>query len=532
MDRLIALVGLRWRTELRGLRRAPARLVGLVLALPILALVSLMATALILVGLPILEARSPESLPGVLSAVATAFGLLWALSPVLTGHALTESHDMSRLLHFPVSAGTLMVSSFLANLLQPAVLAALPPLAALCYVTARGVHRLPLTVAGVALSFAVVLAAAQAAGLALHAVARNRRLQDRLLLAGLLVGFLASLVPLLFATGGGRPVVFLARRLIGWDVFALSPFAWGVRAAVHGGRGDGLSYAVHLVWAMLALALALAAATALLHRVYHGELALQTARAGVIPARMAFEGRVGALLEKELRSAWRDPALKASVLTGFFGPLLILFLLSRGPLSTRSGTILTVASLIGLSTFGANAFGAERRGVSLLLGFPAPRWQILLAKNLAVLVLRAPSLLALVLAGSFLAPPAWVAAAAGIALATQLVALAVDNFVAVRWPVPVPEAGKSPYGGAGSGASGLGSVAVLSLCLVAVLVVAAPLVFLIWLPLFLGRPWLWLAALPLALAGAVSVYGMLVVGAGRYLARREPELVERVLAEA
>ena len=96
MDRLIALVRLSWKIELRGLLRARARLVGLILAVPVLAFVSLATTLLILVGLPILEARAPGAVAAVLSAVATAFGLMWTLSPLLTGHALTEAHDVLR----------------------------------------------------------------------------------------------------------------------------------------------------------------------------------------------------------------------------------------------------------------------------------------------------------------------------------------------------------------------------------------------------------------------------------------------------
>jgi len=56
-------------------------------------------------------------------------------------------------------------------------------------------------------------------------------------------------------------------------------------------------------------------------------------------------------------------------------------------------------------------------------------------------------------------------------------------------------------------------------------------VFLALLPLLMERPWLWVASLPLALAGAASVYAMLVSAAGRLLQRREPEVLERILGE-
>ena len=64
----------------------------------------------------------------MLSAAATVVGLLWWLSPLLAGVAFTESHDMSRLLHFPIPLSTLVASSLVANLAQPAVLAELPML--------------------------------------------------------------------------------------------------------------------------------------------------------------------------------------------------------------------------------------------------------------------------------------------------------------------------------------------------------------------------------------------------------------------
>ena len=55
--------------------------------------------------------------------------------------------------------------------------------------------------------------------------------------------------------------------------------------------------------------------------------------------------------------------------------------------------------------------------------------------------------------------------------------------------------------------------------------------FLAWLPWLLETPWLWLATLPMALAGAAAVYAMMVAAAARLLARREPEVLARVLGE-
>ena len=58
------------------------------------------------------------------------------------------------------------------------------------------------------------------------------------------------------------------------DVFAVSPFAWGVRAAVDAGRGDLAGFAVHAAAAVLAIASLMAVSAVLIHRISRGELDL------------------------------------------------------------------------------------------------------------------------------------------------------------------------------------------------------------------------------------------------------------------
>lgn len=62
----------------------------------------------------------------------------------------------------------------------------------------------------------------------------------------------------------------------------------------------------------------------------------------------------------------------------------------------------------------------------------------------------------------------------------------------------------------------------------AAFLVAAPFVFLAWLPLLLEVPALQWLALPLALAGAAATYALLLAGAARLLTRREPDFVARI----
>ena len=535
MDRLIALVLLRWRTDVRALTRARERIVGVLLMVPGLLFFSALTSVFIFFGVSALGRAHPEALPPLLSALATFVGLSWALSPLLAGVAFTESHDMSRLLHFPIPLGTLVASSLVANLAQPMVLAEAPVLLALALALAGEPLRLPLTLAGVVLSFTVVLAVAQATGLVLNGLSRNRRLHDAALFLGLTLGVGVSLAPLVLLVSDPGGVQSLLRWLLGTDVFALSPFAWGVRAAICAGRGQAGGFLAWSAAGILALGAAMAASSALIHLIYRGELDLsgRSASGTAARARMWLPGEVGALLEKDLRAAWRDPALKATLLVGLVGPLVFLFLLAQSGQGARSGTsLLVLASFVGLSTFGSNAFGFERRGIGLLMGFPLDRFWILVAKNLASVAYRAPSLLVLLVAGMMLAPLSFIPAAATIALATQLLAAGVDNYLSILFPATVPGPGRNPYGGPAAGGRGLGAVALTVTLLPVVLLVSAPFVLLAWLPLLLEAHRLWIGSLPLALAGAAAVYAMLVAGASRLLALREPELLERILSEA
>lgn len=534
MDRLTALVVLRWRTELRSLLGARERAWGVALVLPGLLLVSLFGSFVAWFAIRGLGSHRPELLLPVLSILVTGIGFFWMLSPLMAGFAFSETHDVSRLLHFPVPLGTLVASSLVANLAQPAVLAELPVLlAASLALGSAHPAALPAVFAGLGLSFAFILAAAQVAGLAFQGVARSRRLQDAVLIAGLALGLLLSFAPLLLLMLGGGLLGPLAGPLLERDLFALSPFAWGVRAAVHASRGEPALAAGFAAAGGVALAAAMAASGALIERVHRGELRLSAVRReGAPPARMRFSGELGALLEKDLRIAWREPALKASLVLGLVGPLVLLFILTRGLAPGGSAaTLLLLAMAIGLTSFGTNAFGLERRGVALLLGFPVPRWKVLVAKNAAGLVFRLPGLVTLVVAALILGPLEAVPAALALTLVMLLFTAGMDNFVSILFPITVPAPGQNPHAAA-SGGRGLAAALMGMLLLGAALVVSSPFALLVWLPLLLGSPWLWLGSVPLGLAGAAASYAMLVAMAAGLLERREPELVARILGEA
>ena len=533
MDRLIAIVLLRFKLELRAMLHARERRVGLALAVPFLLLFAGLGSMVAYAGVRSLSHAAPEVVAPVLSAVATALGVFWILSPLLTGFALAETHDLTRLVHFPVPLPTLALSSLIANLAQPTVLAEVPIAFAIAAALGGGA-TFPLALAGVLSTLLFFLAASQAAGLVLHALTRNRRLHDAALFVALGMGFVLSLLPMLILAGGLRPVAGgLARAAVRGDVFALSPFAWGARAAVAGGRGDLVSFAAWLGAQWIAIAGAIAVSVLLIRRIYQGELKLGIAAArAATRARMWLPGATGALLEKDLRVAWRDPALKATLFMGLATPLVFFVLVTQTSAFGRSGTgLLVLATWIGLSTFGSNAFGVERRGVALLLGFPLARWRVLVGKNLSGMLFRLPGVLALVVAGALL-EPSYLPAAVTIALCAMCVAAGADNFISILFPVAAPEPGRSPHAAATAGGRGLATALLSALLFTGAMLLASPFVVLAWLPVWAGELAWWWVALPLALVGAAATYALLVGGAEQLLLRREPELLERILGEA
>ena len=525
MDRLSALLALRLRLQLRGTPGSRARRLGLLLALPVGAGLSLLA-ALVAGSLArAAEASLPQLTLPVVSAAASLFGVAWTLSPLVGGLFATETHDLGRLLHYPLSLRTLVGSSLLANLFQPFVLAQLPVVVALSFGLAGASVRWPIAAGGLLLALALAVAAGQTVGLAVHALSRRRRFHDRAQLAGVGLVLGLSLLPLLLLANGPAASYRMLRALLDADAFVLVPFSWGARAAVHAGRGEAAAFLGWAASALLALALVVALSTRVAQGVYRGELDLGEAPRRARPARMPLPGALGALVEKELRVSWREPRLRAVLFAGLLAPLVIVLAVYRGisgPLPP--GLLLGLASLSGLGILDGNVLALERRGLALVLGSPVSRLEILAAKNAGAMLLRLPALAIVSLAALLLAGPAFVPAVVAVVLATQLLAAALDNYASILAPAVVPAAGRDPSSPS-SGRRGLAAVAMGLVATLASLLLSAPFAFLAWLPHLLDERRLWLLTLPLALAGAGAVYFMLASGAARLLAGREGELL-------
>jgi ABC-2 type transport system permease protein len=533
MDRLIALVALRLRLGLRAYLRARESLVALLVALPGTLIFSGLVAIALYVGVRHVAAGHPEAVAPLLSAAATLVGIAAAFSPLLSGVALVETPDAARLAHFPVPLRTVMAATLVANLAQPAVLAQTLPTIALALALGESSSECVLAFGGVALSLLLVIAVGQVAGLVLYGLARNRRLHDLLLLVGLPLGFALAFLPFLLLALGPGSLQRIFRLVTEGDPCAVSPFAWGVRAAVFGAHGDARLALVNAGLAMLAIVATVGLSAALAERIHRAEpsFASWTARPATTRHRLWVPGSVGALIEKDLRVAWRDPGLKATLLLGLIGPFLLLFLFSRGSSTLDPGLLLFFSLVVGQSPFGSNAFGYERRGIQLLFSFPVARWKLLAAKNVVQLLLRVPTLAVLGLAAALLARWTLLPVAATTVGAVWAVAAGIDDLHSVLFPIAAPAPGQNPTART-SGGRGMGAALLAAACLPLIWLVAAPFVFLAWLPYLLELPQLWLVSLPLAFAGALAVHALLVGAAARVLSRREPRVVARLLGDA
>lgn len=465
---------------------------------------------------------------GLVSAVSGFIGVSALLGPFVGGLAVARSHDLTRLASFPVSWTTLALASFLANTVQPAVLGQLPIFLALSLATARAPGSLVLTASGFALTYASFLAASQIGSLASLFVARSRRLRDGALFASVLGGLAMSALPFVLLTQRG-----LAGRVFsalgGSGIVRAVPFSYGAQAAIHGGGGDLSGFAALAVAATAAVAGGIAVAAFLVRQIHTGEVDLGSAPAGRAVRRfLNLPGATGALLEKDLRSAWRDPSVRAGLATALLGPLMLVWLVAtQGRTDGRGSAVFFMALLVGATGPAASALGSERRAIAQLLTFPVPRHKILVAKNFASAVFKVPGLVMVALAALVFASFATLPAALVVFASAFLMACGLDNYVSIHSPVTAAAPGADPRtGAAASGRGLLGLAATLG-----ALFLAAPFAFLAWLPGLLDRPMLAFACLPLALAGAVATYALLIGGAERLLLRREDAVLETILGD-
>lgn len=527
MARLFA--ALKLRLVRNGLRRAPGKILALILAVVFGTVVG----GGVLVGLAALRGTG-RTATDVGNLLFTLLTLGWTVFPPLLFGA-DETLDPARLALLPLTRRELMTGLLAASAVGiPAAVTSLALIGALIGLSG-GPASVLVGLLAVGLELALCLSLSRAVTSALSGLLRSRRGRDLSILVGAALAVSVQVLNLgaqrLLRSTDGHAVLSVADRL-----------RWtppGLAAAAMGDARDGR-------YGLATLELAVVAATVvLLLAWWHRTLArsLTTADASSsIPTRARpkpfaahlpqLTGRAGAVAAKDLRYAWRDPRRK----TAWVSALLLGAIVPSAAAATGTGlhpgtvfVVCSVAALAGMQSFNAIGLDGAATWVNLTTtDSPADLVADLAGKNLAVTLIAVPALaavgvtLAALSGGWGLLPLAL--AAAGCLLG---VALGVGNMLSVRAPYAVPERPTGAFAttGAGQGCA-IGLLALLGLASVLALLVPPAAVM---LALYTVAPDGW-GLLGLVLLPA---YGAAICWVGRRLAaaallERMPEVLAAI----
>ncbi len=242
---------------------------------------------------------------------------------------------------------------------------------------------------------------------------------------------------------------------------------------------------------------------------------------------------VQAIFAKDLRYFWRDPQMKASMLSSLF----ILIVIFVGPLLGTDGHARTVrpwsvlfsciAPLFLTMNLSLNIFGLERQALTTLFLFPARPQYLLWGKNLAVASVAFTEQ-TLVAAAFAIITGGWGYYIPAIILGTAaiLVMLGCGNILSVFLPFRVQQ---FRMGSSSSGSPEAGCLrALMGMCSLAVTaVILSPVVAGVVIPIVLDVPAILALTLPIALLYGVGIHQ----GASRFIAPRLVQRMPEILAQ-
>ncbi|KQV18503.1 MULTISPECIES: hypothetical protein [unclassified Kitasatospora] len=520
-DRVVVrtLVSLKLRLLANGLRRSPGRR-ALYMAGSVL---GVLFTAAIATAFAFLNGHAGAADAAVMLTTSLVIG--WAALPLFL-FSSDESSDPTRLTMLPLRPGPLLRGTLLAALIGPGPVIALVLLSGAVIAAAAGAVSVPFAVLGVPLTLACLVTLSRSVAAGNAKLLSSRRGKDFAIFGGLLFAVLIQVGNLASQSVLGRP------GEEGLDLSPLKPFASVLRwippvSALDSARTAGDSVPL----ALLQLA-STGALLVLLLRWWQRSLqdlmvtadasTLITARSvGRSSSRTFFpDGRVGAVMQRHLRYAWREPRAKAAVFTSI-GMTLVFCVLS---VVQGWGTVYVVVMaglMLGLQM--VNLFGMDGSAfwmVSSTLATPADARDELRGRAYAVLSYAVPAatVLGLVLAA---ATGQWaeLAPALGLTYAALGAGVGLGALLSVLAPYAMP-ADSNPMRNAAPGQSG---VVVLNTfgSMIGVLIVTAPVGLLV----FVLPGW---ALLPIGLGFGV----LLALGGTRFAAGRLLDRLPEILATA
>jgi ABC-2 type transport system permease protein len=487
------------------------------------------------------------------------FGLyvLWAILPLLQ-YTLNEGLDVTRLQTYPVTRAEQMVALVLVTLMDVSTLFIAGLFVAILVGWSANPIAIAFTFAALALAYIHIVSLSQLVLATLMGLLRSRRYRDLSIILfaffGAACSFSSQIISYLLRDSDlsgliNLPVVGYLR----WTPPGMA--AQAIVRAYEGAYGEAALWLVALV-ALIPLVVALWAVV--LDRgittaeaggaARGGRRAAATQVAAPIPAARPARARrtlipppLRAVAGKDLRYFWRDPQLKAMILSSLL-ILVFIFLprLTAGPEAFRSSNGFLGSYLVYVAPLPAiflslnlslNAFGLERQAAQTLFLFPVRPLYVLLGKNLAVAFVAILALLVSTLGLAALsgkwedAPVAFTVGVAGM-----LVTMGCGNITSILLPSRVRQmrTGENRI----SGENGCLRAILSGIALTVVWILLAPVAAAVALPLLLSHSEL----LPLTLVASVLYAAALHQLATWLIApsmlKRAPEILEVVAREA
>ncbi len=570
-----ALLALRWKLGVRSYRRGVSAVIGLIALLIFTLGFAGVAGALTTVGyvnLP--RAAAGQLLFGALALLYVA----WAVLPALQ-YSVNEGLDVGKLHTYPITRAELMVSLTLSTLFDPATVIIIAIFAAVLVGWHASVLAVVITVLALALLYIHIVGLSQCVVAVLVGLLRSRRYRDFSILVFALMGVACSLSGQFASTimqhiGGVRllgrldigryvqwaPPGMAARAIIAADggdylgalpwllaLLVLAPFllmlwAWvldrGITTPEGGGSG---SKRRRRAAAPVAARPALGGAQVAVSGVSGVASAPGAASVSRERARLV-SPVITAVMVKDLRYVWRDPQIKASLLSS----LVLLFVVFAPSLTRGDGPptgffaqhlagyqplLAPLPALLIVLTLSLNAFGLERQGFQSLVLTPARPLDVLWGKNLAVGLVALTAQVALI-AGVAAVSGDWNAIPLAVIEggAATLALLGAGNVTSILMPLRVRQLrmGSNNISSESGCLRSVISLAALWVTLFALI----PVFLLLLLPLLLDHSqWLIFSA-PLALFYGFSLYQIATMLIAPRLLKRAPEILSVVARDA
>ena len=487
------------------------------------------------------------------------FGLyvLWAILPLLQ-YTLNEGLDVTRLQTYPVTRAEQMVALVLVTLMDVSTLFIVGLFVAILVGWSANPIAIAFTFAALAFAYIHIVSLSQLVLATLMGLLRSRRYRDLSIILfaffGAACSFSSQIISYLLRDSDLSGLINLP--VVGY--LRWTPPGMAAQAIVRANEGAYGEAALWLVALVALIPLVVALWAVVLDRgittaeaggaARGGRRAAAAPVAAPIPAARPARARrtlipapVRAVAGKDLRYFWRDPQLKAMILSSLL-ILVFIFLprLTAGPEAFRSSNGFLGSYLVYVAPLPAiflslnlslNAFGLERQAAQTLFLFPVRPLYVLLGKNLAVAFVAILALLVSTLGLAALsgkwedAPVAFTVGIAGM-----LVTMGCGNITSILLPSRVRQmrTGENRI----SGENGCLRAILSGIALTIVWILLAPVAAAVALPLLLSHSEL----LPLTLVASVLYAAALHQLATWLIApsmlKRAPEILEVVAREA